>query len=233
MKFINLKGRLITKRWAAIGLIILLSVLLFPFIEDKIEERPRKIELEYSNFYADGFSPLYKSIQGEFNIDGATTISDFRFVIDRKGEYQYINLVLATKESSNKIMYAVEYEKGNDYLIVTKHLLENQQWFTHEFDASPDYFFQSLDELPYSVLENDLMYYRFTSNGKNRGFDIEGENTFSVSNKEKVEVSDSQLPVKGIWLRVCGTNQQTMDSGMFHGCDVQEHWIFNPLNDRY
>ncbi|MBA2173777.1 hypothetical protein H0266_02585 [Halobacillus locisalis] len=232
MKYINLKGRFSNNRWLVFGLLIVFVVLLFPFVKERLEERPRKLELEHSNFYTDGFSPLYQSIQKEFDIDGATMISDFRIVVDHKGEFQYINLVLTTQGAPDTIMYAVEYDQGNDHLLVRRELLENHRWFAREFDVPPKYFFQLIDDIPSSEWGSELDYYRITSSAERRGFDIEERATYKVSGEGKVKVSYSQLPVQGIWLRVCGTNQQTMESGMFHGCDLKEHWIMDSSSDR-
>jgi hypothetical protein len=219
------------KRAAYLGLIIFLLSVIIPFVEKEWYERPRTVMLQQTNFYEGSLLDEWKNIKKELDVDNeySVKLTDFRMVIDKQGEYEVLDLSMVDESHPYTVFYKITLSGDGEAVRVNRSRYESEQLGTSTYTEA-DFVLTQFDLVTKSMLNDDRMnYYQLESDGQRMGYAVRDRKNFRIDTAGKKELQDSELPVDGIVVDVCGTEGTIDEHGTIFECDANGHYLFDVL----
>jgi hypothetical protein len=220
----------VKKRAAYVGLIVFLFSVILPFVETKLFEWPRKVELKDSNFYSGSMVEEWENITKEFEIDEyGVKITDFRTVITYEGKFKNLEISIIEDAYPHKVYYTLTLLDDGKSMEVRRRKVENHHWEGSPYTEA-QYLFANIDLITKSMLNNeDINYYELRTDGQRMIYGIRDQVKFSVDTGGKEKIENTQLPVDGILVEVCGTSSTVDNYGHIFECETHEHYLMDIL----
>jgi hypothetical protein len=221
----------VKKRAAYVGLIVFLLSVILPFIETKLYEWPRKVELQDSNFYSGSMVEEWENIKEEFDIksDYGVRITNFRTIISHEGKFENLEVSFVEDNDPYLIYYTFKLLDGGKSVEVKRNKVENNHW-EGLFYTEAQNLLANIDLITKPMLNGEeFNYYELRTDGQRVGYAARDQEKFSIGTNGKEKIENSQLPVDGILLEVCGTSGTIVSYGFITKCDTHEHYIMDML----
>ncbi|MFC0270420.1 hypothetical protein ACFFIX_02965 [Metabacillus herbersteinensis] len=221
----------VKKRAVYVGLIVFLLSVILPFIETKLYEWPRKVQLQDTNFYSGSMVEEWENIKEEFEImdDYGVKITDFRTVISDEGKFKNLEITLVEDAHPYMIYYTLNLLDDGKSVKVKRKKVEENQWegLNH---TEAHYLLANIDLITKPMLnDEEIKYHEIRTDGQRMGYDVREQAKFSVDTSGKEKIENSQLPVDGILVEVCGTSGTIDRFGSIFEYDTHEHYILDML----
>lgn len=219
------------KRAAYVGLIVFLLSVVLSFIETKLYEWPRKVQLQDTNFYSGSMVGEWENIKEEFEImdDYGVKITDFRTVISHEGKFKNLEMSLVEDAHPYMIYYTLNLLDDGKSVEVKRKKVESNQWEDSHY-VEAHYLLANIDLITKPMLNNEeITYYELRTDGQRNGYAIREQMKFSIDTSGKEKIENSQLPVDGILVEVCGTSGTIDSYGSMFKCDTHEHFLMDML----
>ncbi|XXM72083.1 hypothetical protein ACQ0QQ_20805 [Lysinibacillus sphaericus] len=213
--------------------VFLLSVIL-SFAVRECYEWPRKVTLQETNFYEGSLLDEWDHIKRELDVENeyGVKLTDFRMVIDEQGEYESLDLSIVDEDHPETVFYRIRLSEDGDSVNVKRTKWDAEEWGPTPYTEA-DFVFSQLDLITKPMLNDEHMnYYELNSDGQRMGYAVKEVNNYRVDTAGKKELKDSELPVDGIAVDVCGTEGGIDEHGMIFECDKVEHYLFDVLENR-
>ncbi|MGR3762562.1 hypothetical protein [Rossellomorea sp. NS-SX7] len=219
------------KRAAYLGLAIFMLSVIIPFVAKEWYERPRTVTLQQTNFYEGSLLEEWKNIKKELDVQNVygVKLTNFRVVIDKQGNYERLDLSMIDESHPYTVFYWIRLSEDGEAVKVKRSRYEAEQWRTSPH-TEVDFVLTQFDLITESMLKDDRMnYYELNSDGQRMGYAVRDRENFRVDTAGKKELQNSELPVDGIVVDVCGTDGAIDEHGTIFECDKNEHYLFDVM----
>ncbi|XEC95929.1 hypothetical protein AB6A23_05015 [Paenibacillus tarimensis] len=194
------------KQWAALlGLLIYAMQLLAPSVQNYWFERPRSVVSEGDNLYSYDFESNWSMVQKEFDINYDARLEKFEVGYEKDGLINELRYEFLERELEGYIYYRVKVKAAEQASVVERQRIEGP-WFQYDRSAAVSRFFEQLNAVDLRKIKpgRDFHYYILSAEGARTAYAIEDATKYILRDGQIIEITNSQLPIEGYWLKVCG-----------------------------
>ncbi|WP_456278489.1 hypothetical protein [Bacillus sp. AK128] len=221
---------MIKKQAAYIGFVVFLISLIVPFIEEKLYEIPRKIDIQDTNFYSGSLVEELNKVKEEFMMEGyGLQMTDFRTVFTNDGQYKTLEMSLLEDAYPIQNHYTIHLKEDGKTLIVKRRKTEYQHWEGMSYTEA-DFLLANIDLITKPMLSHkEMKYYGLRTDGGRRDYAIRDQEKYKIHTGGKEKIENNKLPVDGYLVEVCGTSEEIEQGHSMFECDINEHYLLDML----
>ncbi|OIU70233.1 hypothetical protein [Rossellomorea aquimaris] len=222
------------RRAAYTGFAVFLLSVILSFSVKEWYEWPRKVALKETNFYDGSLLEEWNNIKEKLDVesDYGVKLTDIRMVIDKAGNYESLDLSIVEDGPPETVYYRIRLSEDGETVDVKRTKRDAEDWGQTPYSEA-DFVFSQLDLITKPMLNHDSVnYYELNSDGQRMGYAVKDQKNYRVDTAGKKELKDSELPVDGIAVGVCGTEGGIDEHGMILECDNFEHYLFDVLKNK-
>jgi hypothetical protein len=197
----------VKRRMVILGLVVFISGILIPKMEEVYFERPRKVEASSSNLYTLDLAKDLKIIKQKFKLEEMGRIENFEVNFDRDGSIRELSYKLLTRDNSDVIIYNIELLPSKK--IYTIRARRHKQWFQFDRLISEDRLFEGFSKLDISqvIPETEYAYYNVKCTGEYMNWGVRDWENYVIREDGIKKLQEKDLPVKGYNFWVSGSKK--------------------------
>ena len=214
---------------ALIGLLLYISQFIVPAVENYWFERPRTIAVETNARYNDVFSQLGSILEKELQIR-RMRLDRFEANFRDDGVLEHFRLEAVEGNNGTYIYYSVRMNDDHTKLIVDRHRI-NGEWLQFDRSIPVNQLLEKLSLFDLqqlwgvASLEKFSYYSLDASDGSYVNYGVKDAEKYKIAgNHQMSELSNEQLPVRGIWIAVCGS--ELLGDHIYSKCDHRVDLLF-------
>ncbi|MDR6555632.1 hypothetical protein [Paenibacillus qinlingensis] len=199
----------------ALGILILggFTFFMYVIVESLVFEKEHRIQVNVAQLNEHDYSDHWQGIATTLGMDEQAKLEDFQLFYNAQGEVQKLSYEVVWRRPGKHdfIFYYIDYDLITSKAIVKKQKIEGP-WLQYDRSIPVSYFFKRLDEMDLTIMKpnNDdpIRYMRVHENGARMTYAIKSMMKYRIDKDQIHEITDTQLPVEGYWLSVCGMAEE-------------------------
>lgn len=204
---------------AYLGLGIFILNLLTPPIHNFFFELPRKVVGIENNLFSAQLLPNWEKVQDEFEMDPQAKLQNLEMEYSQDGQINQMNFEVVSNESGGFVYYRFTYEPDKQQYTVKRQRLP-EPWIQYEQLVPVSRLFSLLETLDVKKLspENEYPWYYLRSEGTREPYAVLEGKKYVLSNEERIEVKNYELPIEGFIIRTCGKEKIAEEAPLGSDC---------------
>lgn len=226
--FRPVKNRATKQNAAYLGLVLFLSQLIVPAIEEYIYERPREIAASSSHPFQVDFNEDWAMIQKKFEVNSDARLDDFRAEYQKNGQLEELSYDIVARSENGFVLYDVVYSpEKNRYTVRRRNV--GDQWLQYERSVLASRFFEVVDDVQNRALsqqQSSQATILIDSDGQLVSYGIRHRDKYRIDDDDIQPIADDSLPVTGYTISTCeridmsdSTTGVTRSRGCIHPVD--------------
>ncbi|WNR44158.1 hypothetical protein [Paenibacillus roseipurpureus] len=174
-------------------------------------EREREVRVDLTSLNAHDFTSQWQELNTKLELDPGAKLINFDLFYDRKGEVQKLSYELVERNKDGFLYDYIDYDLQKSKVKVNRHQLD-APWMRYDETIAARYFFERLNETELTLLhpnnDDPIRHLQLNEDGTRVVYAMKDIKKYRIDRNQLHEILDSQLPIEGYWLLVCGMSEK-------------------------